>query len=68
GFIGSRYVRGLLAAEGPGAPRITVLDALTYAGTTANLDLGHPRLEFVHGDIRDAALVDRLTAGADQVV
>ncbi|MEU4980124.1 dTDP-glucose 4,6-dehydratase [Streptomyces sp. NPDC021969] len=68
GFIGSRYVRRLLASDAPGAPRITVLDALTYAGTTANLELGHPRLEFVHGDIRDAALVDKLTAGADQVV
>ncbi|EHN78256.1 dehydratase [Streptomyces coelicoflavus ZG0656] len=68
GFIGSRYVRTLLAADGPGAPRITVLDSLTYAGTTANLETGHPRLEFVHGDIRDAALVDRLTAEADQVV
>ncbi|GHA25500.1 dTDP-glucose 4,6-dehydratase [Streptomyces violaceoruber] len=68
GFIGSRYVRELLASDAPGAPRVTVLDALTYAGSTANLELGHPRLEFVHGDIRDAALVDRLTAGADQVV
>ncbi len=68
GFIGSRYVRALLASDGPESPRITVLDALTYAGTTANLEIGHPRLEFVHGDIRDAALVDKLTADADQVV
>ncbi|MFK4547494.1 dTDP-glucose 4,6-dehydratase [Streptomyces tendae] len=68
GFIGSRYVGRLLASDPPGAPRITVLDALTYAGTTANLELGHPRLDFVHGDIRDAALVDKLTAEADQVV
>jgi dTDP-glucose 4,6-dehydratase len=68
GFIGSRYVRTLLASDAPGAPRITVLDALTYAGTVASLPLGHPRLEFVHGDIRDAPLVDKLTAGADQVV
>ncbi|WP_030185498.1 dTDP-glucose 4,6-dehydratase [Streptomyces violaceorubidus] len=68
GFIGSHYVRGLLASDAPGAPRITVLDALTYAGTTANLELAHPRLEFVHGDIRDAPLVDKLTAEADQVV
>ncbi|MBU6531276.1 dTDP-glucose 4,6-dehydratase [Streptomyces sp. NPDC057245] len=72
GFIGSRYVRTLLAPDetpdGPAAPRVTVLDALTYAGTAANLPLGHPRLDFVHGDIRDAALVDKLTADADQVV
>ncbi|SDD28720.1 dTDP-glucose 4,6-dehydratase [Streptomyces prasinopilosus] len=65
GFIGSRYVRTLLAAD---APRITVLDALTYAGTLDNLELDHPRLKFVHGDIRDADLVGKLTAEADQVV
>ncbi|GAA3494863.1 dTDP-glucose 4,6-dehydratase [Streptomyces prasinosporus] len=68
GFIGSRYVRTLLDSDAPDAPRITVLDALTYAGTLDNLELDHPRLEFVHGDIRDADLVGRLTAEADQVV
>jgi dTDP-glucose 4,6-dehydratase len=68
GFIGSTYVRALLAADGPDAPHITVLDKLTYAGTLDNLPLGHPRLEFVQGDIRDADLVDKLMAGADQVV
>jgi dTDP-glucose 4,6-dehydratase len=68
GFIGSTYVRTLLAADGPDAPRITVLDKLTYAGTLDNLPVGHPRLEFVQGDIRDADLVDKLMAGADQVV
>ncbi|WP_055695934.1 dTDP-glucose 4,6-dehydratase [Streptomyces prasinopilosus] len=71
GFIGSRYVRTLLAADAPDAadaPRITVLDALTYAGTLDNLELDHPRLKFVHGDIRDADLVGKLTAEADQVV
>ncbi|MFF4014626.1 dTDP-glucose 4,6-dehydratase [Streptomyces sp. NPDC001843] len=68
GFIGSRYVRTLLADDVPDAPRITVLDKLTYAGTLANLPAGHPRLEFVHGDICDAGLVDKLMAEADQVV
>ncbi|WP_226486237.1 dTDP-glucose 4,6-dehydratase [Streptomyces parvulus] len=68
GFIGSRYVRTLLASGAPGAPHVTVLDALTYAGTLDNLEVGHPRLDFVHGDIRDAALVDKLMSGADQVV
>jgi dTDP-glucose 4,6-dehydratase len=68
GFIGSHYVRALLASDAPGAPRITVLDKLTYAGNPDNLELGHPRLDFVHGDIRDAALVDKLMADADQVV
>ncbi|WP_086564088.1 dTDP-glucose 4,6-dehydratase [Streptomyces africanus] len=68
GFIGSRYVRALLAPDTPDAPHITVLDKLTYAGTLDNLELGHPRLEFVQGDICDAELVDKLMADADQVV
>ncbi|CAL9347061.1 dTDP-glucose 4,6-dehydratase [Streptomyces sp. enrichment culture] len=68
GFIGSRYVRRLLADDAPDAPRVTVLDKLTYAGTLDNLELGHPRLEFVQGDIRDAELVGKLVAEADQVV
>jgi dTDP-glucose 4,6-dehydratase len=71
GFIGSAYVRMLLAA---GAARkaavthITVLDSLTYAGSLDNLDLADPRLTFVRGDICDAPLVDRLTRQAGQVV
>ena len=68
GFIGSRYVRALLDSDAPDAPRITVLDKLTYAGTLDNLELDHPRLEFVQGDIRDAELVDKLMSQADQVV
>ncbi|KOV87054.1 MULTISPECIES: dTDP-glucose 4,6-dehydratase [unclassified Streptomyces] len=68
GFIGSHYVRGLLADDAPDAPRVTVLDKLTYAGTLTNLPVGHPRLDFVHGDVCDAGLVDELMADADQVV
>ncbi|MGQ5633509.1 MULTISPECIES: dTDP-glucose 4,6-dehydratase [unclassified Streptomyces] len=68
GFIGSAYVRMLLADDSPGAPDVTVLDRLTYAGTLTNLPLGHPRLDFVQGDICDAALVGKLMADADQVV
>src|SRR5690606_26769772 len=68
GFIRSRYVRSLLAADAPVAPRINALDALTYPGTLDNLGLDHPRLEFVQGDIRDAELVGKLTAEADHVV
>jgi dTDP-glucose 4,6-dehydratase len=71
GFIGSTYARMLLdedGAERSAADRITVLDKLTYAGTLDNLDLTHPRLRFVHGDICDEKLVDELMAGTDQVV
>jgi len=59
GFIGANFVRGRLAR--PEAGHVTVLDALTYAGNRANLaGLPDDRLEFVHGDIRDTALVERL--------
>jgi len=50
GFIGSAFLRALLAGE-PDA-RVVVLDALTYAGDRANLPES-PRLRFVHGDVRD---------------
>jgi dTDP-glucose 4,6-dehydratase len=55
GFIGSHFVRDLLA-EDP-AVRIVTLDALTYAGSRANLH-GVPadRHTFVVGDIGDTAL------------
>ena len=46
------------------------LDALTYAGNLENLAdvMSHPRLSFVHGDIRDAALVRELVEGVDVIV
>ncbi len=70
GFIGSHYVRTLLGPGGPGALRVTVLDKLTYAGVPANLDPVRDdyRLAFVHGDICDRPLVDRLAAEHDEIV
>ncbi|MFI7012230.1 dTDP-glucose 4,6-dehydratase [Streptomyces sp. NPDC050145] len=72
GFIGSHFVRELLSGTYPSLEptRVVVLDALTYAGNRANLDpvAADPRLEFVQGDICDAALVARLFAGTDLVV
>lgn len=67
GFIGSNFVRQFL--EDTGTSVIT-LDALTYAGSRANLDgvLDHPRHEFVEGDIRDESLVESLLARAESVV
>ena len=49
---------------------ITVLDKLTYAGNLANLvELeGAPGYRFVHGDICDADLVDRLAGDVDAIV
>ena len=60
GFIGSNFVRYLLAAEP--AIQVVNLDSLTYAGSLENLrDLpGADRHRFVEGDIRDSDLVGRL--------
>jgi dTDP-glucose 4,6-dehydratase len=70
GFIGSNYVRAMLAGEYAGYEdaRVTVLDKLTYAGNTANLPLDDPRLTFVRGDIGDLALLEGLLPGHDSVV
>lgn len=70
GFIGSHFVRRLLAGAYGEVAVVTVLDKLTYSGTPANLDpvAGDPRLRLVVGDICDAALVDRTVAGCDLLV
>jgi dTDP-glucose 4,6-dehydratase len=70
GFIGSNFVR--FWRERHPADRIVVLDALTYAGNLPNLE-GIPEgdlYRFVHGDIRDTSLVERLVgeSGIDIVV
>ena len=67
GFISSGVIRYLLA-ETP--YQVVSLDALTYAGSLENLAdvMSHPRLSFVHGDIRDAELVHELVAGVDVIV
>ena len=72
GFIGSHYVRTLLSGGYPGwgDVSVTVLDALTYAGTREALAAvaADPRLRFVHGDVRVAADLDTAVAGCDAVV
>jgi dTDP-glucose 4,6-dehydratase len=57
GFIGANFVH-YWRAHHP-ADAIIVLDALTYAGNRANLATAEP-VSFVHGDIRDTALVETL--------
>jgi dTDP-glucose 4,6-dehydratase len=68
GFIGSAYVRHVLATH-PNDEVVT-LDLLTYAGNLTNLDgvLDDRRHRFVHGDIADADLIDDLMAECDAVV
>ncbi len=62
GFIGSNFVRQLLAADPGSAGRVVNLDKLTYAGNPANLAdvAGDRRYQFVKGDIGDEALVAQL--------
>ena len=60
GFIGGNFVLGAVAA----GVRVVNLDALTYAGnldTLGPLD-ANPEHVFVHGDIGDSSLVQRLMA------
>jgi len=67
GFIGSNYVRRVLETSDD---RVTVFDALTYAGNLHNLrDLQDDRrFEFVKGDICDRAAVAAAIAGHQAVI
>jgi dTDP-glucose 4,6-dehydratase len=66
GFIGANFVHYTLAHH----PQydVCVLDALTYAGDRSTLTPVADWIEFVHGDVCDADLVDRLVARSDVVV
>ena len=67
GFIGSNFVRLLLETR-PGL-RIINLDCLSYSGNLDNLEgLPADRHRFVHGDITDPVLVNRLIRECDAVV
>ncbi|MEV0001591.1 dTDP-glucose 4,6-dehydratase [Micromonospora sp. NPDC050980] len=70
GFIGSHYVRGLLAGRHAGwtDADVTVLDKFTYAGNRDNLPAAHPRLTVVEGTICDGDLLTDLLPGHDAVV
>jgi dTDP-glucose 4,6-dehydratase len=72
GFIGSNFVRRAIEGALPGLEdaEIVVLDALTYSGNLANLApvADSSRYSFVHGDIRDGALLERVLADVDAVV
>jgi dTDP-glucose 4,6-dehydratase len=70
GFIGSAFVRMVTPREG--TTSLVNLDKLTYAGNLENLEAvaKDPRYRFVHGDICDEAVVDRLIeeTGPDVIV
>jgi dTDP-glucose 4,6-dehydratase len=62
GFIGSHFVRRLLAA----GEEVVVLDKFTYAGNRANL--AGLEVDVVEGDIADPEAVARAGSGCDAVV
>jgi dTDP-glucose 4,6-dehydratase len=72
GFIGSCYVRTMLAGGYPGFEdaQVTVLDKLTYAGNPANLApvAGSDRYRFVRGDICSPEDLAAVVPGHDYVV
>jgi dTDP-glucose 4,6-dehydratase len=67
GFIGSNYVRWVLANSDH---EVTVFDALTYAGNLESITdvLDDRRCRFVHGDICDQDAVITAMQGHDAVV
>jgi dTDP-glucose 4,6-dehydratase len=67
GFISSNFTRHLLGSTDY---EVVLLDALTYAGNMDNLAdlIGHERLSFVHGDIRDPELVSEVVSDVDVIV
>src|SRR5579875_1427455 len=72
GFIGSHFVRSVLADEYDylAGAHVTVFDKLTYAGNLENLAavVDSPRYAFVRGDICSAEDLDAALPGHDIVV
>ena len=66
GFIGANFVHA--AVRDHPEDRVTVLDALTYAGSRESLRAVEDAIELVAGDVADAGLVDKLVAESDAVV
>jgi dTDP-glucose 4,6-dehydratase len=66
GFIGANFVHSTV--RGYPEDSVTVLDALTYAGSRESLKPLADAVRLVQGDITDAALVSQLVAESDAVV
>ena len=66
GFIGANFVRSTVRDRADVA--VTVLDALTYAGSRESLAAVDDQIRLVEGDLTDEPLVDRLVAESDAVV
>ena len=63
GFIGANFVHNAVREHA-----VTVLDALTYAGSRESLGPVEDEIRLVQGDITDSDLVDKLVAQTDAVV
>jgi len=63
GFIGANFVHVAVREHA-----VTVLDALTYAGSRESLEPVDDAIRLVQGDITDSELVGKLVAEADAVV
>jgi dTDP-glucose 4,6-dehydratase len=74
GFIGANFVRmavhemGAPTGSGGATTSVTVLDAMTYAGSRQSLASVENNIRLVEGDVTDAKLVAKLVAEADAVV
>jgi len=66
GFIGANFVHSAVREHSDDA--VTVLDALTYAGSRESLADIADHIQLVQGDTADAELVSRLVADSDVVV
>jgi len=68
GFIGSNFICHVLSARKN--YQILNYDKLTYAGNLANLRsaVGHPKYQFIKGDICDFVVLEDAMRGCDAVV
>lgn len=66
GFIGSNFVH--YTVKNRPEYDVTVVDALTYAGNTANLESIKDKITFIEGNICNAELMDKLVGETDIVV
>jgi len=71
GFIGSAFTHYIFNKYSD--YKVVVLDALTYAGSVANLpvkisEIEHDRFTFWYGDVQNGELVDTLVSQADMLV
>ena len=64
GYLGSTFIREALSA----GYRVRCLDLLVYGGRAVVGFLNHPDFEFIKGDIRVKADVERALDGVDHVV